>query len=62
MNVGDLVRNGPIFGLVVGFDPEYVRSENLRRWARESHIAYIRVVWDTGQAFWEREDMLEVVS
>tara|TARA_R100000458_G_C8226541_1_gene209452 strand:- start:263 stop:451 length:189 start_codon:yes stop_codon:yes gene_type:complete len=62
MKVGDLVRSGPVFGLVVDFDPEYGRSENLRRWARESQIAYIRVMWNTGQAFWEREDVLEIVT
>ena len=60
MNIGDLVKNGPILGLIVGLDPEYSKSENLRRYAREANIAYIRVLWDTGHTYWEREDLLTV--
>ena len=62
MKVGDLVRNGPICGLIVGLDPEYSQSENLRRFAKECNIAYIRVLWDTGNTYWEREHLLEVIS
>lgn len=62
MKVGDLVRSGPIRGLVVGLDPEYSQSENLRRFAKECNIAYIKVLWDTGNTYWEREQLLEVVS
>ena len=36
MKVGDLVRNGPICGLIVGLDPEYSQSENLRRFAKNA--------------------------
>ena len=62
MNVGDLVRNGPLCGLVIDLDPEYSQCENLRSFARESNIAYIRVLWGTGNAYWENERFLEVVN
>ena len=62
MKVGDLVRNGPICGMIIGLDLEYSQSENLNRFYRECKIANIKVLLVNGNAYWEREQLLEVVS
>ena len=60
MNIGDRVKNGQNLGTIVDLDPEFSKSKSLRRYAKEACIHYIRVLWDTGQAYWEREDLLTV--